>query len=57
MEGYIVAQLIIKVLQLQDVITGQSQNQRSHFILLKEKLIMPLGKFDVTFTFFLIECF
>lgn len=56
-EEFIVAQLIIKVLQLQDVITGQRQSQRSHFIPVKQKLTMPLGKSEFTFNFFLIKCF
>lgn len=56
-EGFIVAWLIIKVLHLQDVIIGQRRSQRSHFMSVKEKLIIPLGKSEVTFAFFLIKCF
>lgn len=48
--------LMIHVLQLQDVITGKRQSQRSHFTSVKEKLLTPLGKSEVTLVFLLIKC-
>lgn len=49
------AWLIIRVLQHQDVITG-NKSQRSHFTSVKEKLLMPFGKSELTFAFLFLTC-